>query len=178
MSRALLPLPLFAALIVYAYRGWFSRYTGDDYCTAGRERAAGFVGAQIYWYEFWSGRMTYYFVVGLVEYAGPRVVQVLPAIALSVWLIVGTGTLLPLARHDRWPVPLLSAAVGSAAVILVCLSGAPRLDQSLYWQTGMLTYLLPLVLLTVYAGWLARRVRSSGSVRASSRELLASGALL
>jgi hypothetical protein len=103
---------------------------------------------------------------------------VLPAIVLSVWLLVGTWTLLPLARHDRWPVPLASAAAGSAAVILVCLSGAPRLDQSLYWQTGMLTYLLPLVLLTVYAGWLSRRVRSSGSVRASGRELLASGALL
>src|ERR1700687_1477495 len=141
MSRALLPLPLFAALIVYAYRGWFSRYTGDDYCTAGRERVAGFVGAQIYWYEFWSGRMTYYFVVGLVEFAGPTAAQVLPAIAIGGWLWIGAWARRPVARQQRWPVPLASAAIGSAAIVLVCLSGAPRLDQSLYWMTGMLTYL-------------------------------------
>jgi hypothetical protein len=171
-------LMLFAALGAYAYRGWFSRYTADDYCTAGLERAAGFVGAQIYWYESWSGRVTYYFVVGLVEYAGPRVVQVLPTLALSVWLFTGAWALFPFGRHQRWPIPLGSAAVGSAVVILVCLSGAPQLDQALYWQTGMLTYLLPLVLLTAYAGWLARRVCAAGRLAASGPEMLASGAFL
>src|ERR1700730_1726244 len=99
MSRALLPLTLFAALIVYAYRGWFSRYTADDYCTAGLERAAGFVGSQIYWYEFWSGRMTYYFVVDLVEFAGPTAAQVLPAIALVVWLWIGAWAIVSVARQ-------------------------------------------------------------------------------
>ena len=178
MIRAVLPLTLFAALIAYAYRGWFSRYTADDYCTAGLERATGFVGAQVYWYEYWSGRMTYYFVVGLVEYAGPGVAQVLPAIASALWLFIGAWALLPLARHHRWPDPLGSAAVGSAAVILVCLSGAPRLDQSLYWMTGMLTYLLPLVLMTGYAGWLARRALTAASLPASGWEMLASGAFL
>src|SRR5438552_14945858 len=94
-----------AALVAYAYRGWFSRYTADDYCTAGLERVAGFVGAQINWYEAWSGRMTYYFVVGLVEYAGPGIVQVLPAIALLAWLVVGAWSLLPVATQLCWPWP-------------------------------------------------------------------------
>ena len=176
LSLGVLSLSVLAALAAYAYRGWFSRYTADDYCTAGLERAAGFVGAQVYWYEAWSGRMTYYLVVGLVEYAGPGVVQVLPAIALSAWLLVGAWALLPLARRQAWPLPPASAAVTSAAVILVCLSGAPQLDQALYWQTGMLTYLLPLVLMTAYAGWLARRVQSARPV--SVWELIVSGVFL
>jgi hypothetical protein len=178
LSLAVLSVTLVGTLGAYAYRGWFSRYTADDYCTAGLQRAAGFVGAQIYWYEFWSGRMTYYFVVGLVEYAGPAAAQVLPAIAISAWLLIGAWALLPVARQQRWPAPVGSAAVGSAAVILVCLSGAPRLDQSLYWMTGMLTYLLPLVLMTAYAGWLARRALAEGSRPASRREMFVSGAFL
>src|SRR5205823_1540978 len=35
---------------------------------------------------------------------------------------------------------------------------APDLPQSLYWQTGMLTYLLPLVLATLLIGWIAQGV--------------------
>jgi hypothetical protein len=171
-------LTVVVSLVTYAYRGWFSRYTADDYCTAGLERAAGFVGAQVYWYQFWSGRVTYYFVVGMVEYAGPWVVQVLPAIALSAWLGIGAWALYPLARRHHWRVPPVSATLVSAAIILVCLSGAPRLDQSLYWQTGMLTYLLPVVLMTAYAGWLARRALTAGSLPVSRREILGSGAFL
>lgn len=178
VSLGVLPLTLLGALCAYAYRGWFSPYTADDYCTAGLQRADGFFGAQLYWYQFWSGRVTFYFVVGLVEYAGPRVVQVLPAIAISVWVCVGAWTLLPVARLQRWPAPMGSAAVGSAAVILVCLSGAPRLDQSLYWMTGMLTYLLPIVLMTGYAGWLIRRVLARASGRPSRLEMFGSGAFL
>ncbi|MDQ6669972.1 MAG: DUF6056 family protein [Chloroflexota bacterium] len=178
LSLAVLSLSLLASLCAYAYRGWFSRYTADDYCTAGLQRALGFVGAQVYWYEFWSGRMTYYFVVGLVEYAGSRIVQVLPAIAIAAWVCVGAWALLPVARSQRWPAPTASAVVGSAAIVLVCLSGAPRLDQSVYWMTGMLTYLLPVVLMTAYAGWLTRRTLARMSRPASRVEMLVSGAYL
>jgi hypothetical protein len=81
----LLPL-LLLALGAYAYRGWFSRYTADDYCTAGAERLAGFLGAQVFWYQTWSGRFTYYIISSLIELTGPTAVQILPALALAAWL--------------------------------------------------------------------------------------------
>jgi hypothetical protein len=40
----------------------------------------------------------------------------------------------------------------------VTLRATPTLIQSVYWQTGMLTYTAPLLLLTVYAGFLGSRV--------------------
>jgi hypothetical protein len=171
-----LAVALASLLAVYAVRGWFARYTADDYCTAGLQRAMGFLGAQAYWYEFWSGRFSFYFVSGLVELSGPTIVQILPTIALAAFVAAGAWAVLPIARAACWPVPIASAAMGSAAVVLACLQGAPLLEQDLYWQTGMLTYLLPLVLLTVYAGWLARRACSTA--RPSRRGLFASSLLL
>jgi Family of unknown function (DUF6056) len=158
-----LGLALTVVLSAYAFRGWFARYTADDYCTAGIERAAGFLQAQAYWYESWSGRFTYYIVSGLVEYAGTGIVQVLPGAALIAFVGVGAWALMPVAAAQRWPVPILTTSVLSAALVVACLQGAPNLEQALYWQTGMLTYLLPLVLLTFAAGWLVRRIRGVGS---------------
>jgi hypothetical protein len=171
-----LGLGLLSVLSAYAFRGWFARYTADDYCTAGIQRAVGFVQAQAYWYESWSGRFTYYAVVGLVELAGTKVVQVLPGAALVASVGVGAWALMPLAAAHRWPVPRLTPWLLSAAVVVACLQGAPNLEQALYWQTGMLTYLLPLVLMTLAAGWLVRRASRAAWPR--WRDLLAIGALL
>jgi uncharacterized protein YejL (UPF0352 family) len=61
-------------------------------------------------------------------------------------------------------------------IVIACVQGAPHLEQSLLWQTGMLTYVLPLVLLTLYGGWLARRLLAAQTPR--WRDALAGGALL
>ncbi|HEX8968046.1 MAG TPA: DUF6056 family protein [Chloroflexota bacterium] len=176
MGMAGLGLALAAVLAAYGLRGWFARYTADDYCTAGIERAAGFVAAQVYWYQSWSGRFSYYAVVSLVEFAGTGVVQILPAMALIGFVVAGAWAVLPVARAQGWPEPRLASALLGGAIVLACLQGAPNLEQALYWQTGMLTYLLPLVLLTLYAGWLVRRLRAGGGP--SPAALLASCLLL
>jgi hypothetical protein len=54
------------------------------------------------------------------------------------------------------PAAILLAEVAA----LVTLQTAPDLGQSLYWQTGMLTYLLPLILASALLGWIARAVAS------------------
>jgi uncharacterized membrane protein YeaQ/YmgE (transglycosylase-associated protein family) len=43
--------------------------------------------------------------------------------------------------------------------VYVSLQAAADMPQVLYWQTGLLTYLSPLVLATLYVGWLARCAR-------------------
>ena len=53
----------------------------------------------------------------------------------------------------------LGAVLLAEVVALAALATAPDLGQSLYWQTGMLTYLLPLVLATAFVGFVARAVR-------------------
>lgn len=178
LGLAILGLALLAPLAADATLGRFARYTADDYCTAGAERAAGYLGAQVFWYQTWSGRFTYYATVSLVELAGPAVAQVLPAIALAAWVAVGAWAVHRLARAEGWPAPWLSAAVTSAAVVFVCVSGAPDLDQVLFWQTGMLTYLFPLILLTAFLGWLSRWIWAWPPRRWSARGLALVGVFL
>ncbi len=146
-ASVLWSIALAVPLVVYAAVGAFSRYTADDYCWAGVLREQGFINAQAWWYVGYSPRYAFTFIVNLVELAGPRIVPILPALAIVVWAVVLTWTLRRLG--------LRALAVPLALLIEVAtFSTAPDLPQSLYWQTGMLTYLLPLVLATFLIGWI------------------------
>jgi hypothetical protein len=149
---AVLALPL----CVYAWIGSFARYTADDYCWAGVLRTEGFFNAQVSWYTAYSPRYAFTFLVNLVELAGPAIVPALPAVAIVVWIASLTWSLrqfdIRLATLPR----TASAFLLAELVALATLQTAPDLPQSLYWQTGMLTYLLPLVLATLLMGWIRR----------------------
>jgi hypothetical protein len=143
-------------LAVCAWIGSFSRYTADDFCWAGVLRTEGFFNAQVSWYTAYSPRYAFTFLVNLVELAGPAIVPALPALAIVVWVAILTWSLrqfdIQLARLPR----TASAFVLAELAALATLQTAPDLPQSLYWQTGMLTYLLPLVLATFLIGWIRR----------------------
>jgi hypothetical protein len=154
---ALLALALALPLAVYAATGAFARYVADDYCWAGLLRTEGFVDAQVAWYTTYSPRYAFTFLVNLVELAGPPIVPLLPTIAIVTAVLTATWALAQFALSR-----LIALLLGLIAV-LATLQTAPDLGQSLYWQTGMLTYLLPLVLATLVIGWTARADRLSDS---------------
>ena len=159
LSRLLLPLGLLAGsfallpLAAHAYLGTFSRYLADDFCTASSLRRLGFVASQAYWYETWSGRFSFTFVVSLAQAVGPWLTPWLPSLALlawlAAWLYFGRRVLGDSLRMG-WPVWIPIGAVHAFAT----LHGAPSVYQSLYWQTGMTTYVLPMVLAIAYVGWM------------------------
>jgi hypothetical protein len=143
---AALALPL----VVYASIGTFARYTADDYCWAGILRTEGFFKAQIQWYTGYSPRYAFTFLVNLVELAGPAIVPFLPALAILVWLATLAWT------FAQFGLKVSHAVLVAEAAAFAIFQTAPDLPQSLYWQTGMLTYLLPLVLATFLIGWIRR----------------------
>ena len=155
-----LPAALGAALAVpllgYAFVGSFARYAADDYCWAGVLRTEGFLRAQMLWYTGYSPRYAFTFLVNLVELAGPAIVPALPAAALVAWLATLTWTFVQFKVRLGRLKTTTSAFLLAEATALGCLQSAPDLAQSLYWQTAMLTYLLPLVLATFLIGWLRR----------------------
>jgi len=159
-----------------AAMGSFSRYIADDFCTAGTLRRLGFWESQSNWYLNWSGRYSFTFVATGLNLLGPGITPWLPLAALVVWL--GAGAYLFRAwipedeRPASWGVPFAL----SALLLFFTVEGAPNLYQSLYWQTGMLTYTLPLVLGTFYLGWLVRRSREAGGTRPAI-VVLAAGAI-
>jgi hypothetical protein len=139
---------------VHAYLGGFARYIADDFCTLGTLRRLGFFGSQVNWYENWSGRFSFTFIVNLTQLAGPKLTPILPALALALWLLAVIFLILRWQRWLRTTASIILAFALSGLVIYATLEGSPNVYQSLYWQTGMLTYTLPLILLTAYLGWL------------------------
>ena len=151
---SIIALTFMAALASYIYIGFFTRYWYDDFCTAGTLRQEGFFNSQIYWYTNWSGRFSYHIIVNIAELIGPQIVTVLPLLAVFTWCVCTTWTIYQIFSAFRLPFASFSSFVLALAVIFSTLNSTPDIVQSLYWQTGMLTYLAPIILLTVWIGLL------------------------
>ena len=135
---------------MYAWVGAYSRYTADDFCWGGILRTEGFIYSQVHWYTQYSPRYAFTFLVNATELAGPAIVPALPLAAILIWLVSVTWT------WTQFGVPALRGLVLAEVAVLATLQTAPDMPQSLYWQTGLLTYLLPLILAAFLVGWIRR----------------------
>ena len=159
LAAAALAAPMCAALLAHAYVGLFSRYWYDDFNTAAVLRDRGLLGSQCYWYLNWSGRFSFHLAVNLAELAGPWVVSLLPLAALSAWVALAAwaayqaASLLGLPRRGR------AALLSALLVVYATIESAADIVQSFYWQTGMLTYLAPLIFFAANAGLVASSAR-------------------
>jgi hypothetical protein len=158
-------------LLVYGAIGAFSRYTADDFCWAGTLRIEGFFGTQVLYYTAYSPRYAFTLLVTLAESVGQAIVPVLPVSAIAVWLIALTWTV------RQFGISTLRAFLLAEVAALATLQTAPDLPQSLYWQTGMLTYLVPLVLASFLIGWIRRANPSWGAVVLSGVVTFVAGGL-
>jgi hypothetical protein len=161
-GRALVSIALVLVLVplaAFALVGWFSRYAADDYCTAAQVVNAGLVDAQSHLYVNWSGRFAATLLITTFETFGISALPILPALALVAWLASLTWTLCRLTSMPR-----LHAALLSAVLVYATLQVTADMPQDLYWQTGLITYLLPLILATLLVGRIARANSSPGSL--------------
>lgn len=163
---ALLTL-LAAALAAHAYVGLFARYMADDYCTAGTVRTAGLLETQRHFYVAWSGRFSFTLMVSLVELLGTGVVPYLPLAALVCWVAATAWAVYELLSRSlgRRSV-LFSVLVAELIVYATVEDNTGGVFEALYWQTGMLTYIAPLILLTTLVGFYARALHRT-DVRAT-----------
>jgi hypothetical protein len=125
-----------AALAVLGYRGIYLRWFADDYWIAGVTATHGFWGGQAHWYRIWSGRYVFTFLQTVLVSIGPRASIIL--VTLTVLGMAGA-----LRTRLRWPL-----ALAMTWAILLCTSDVP---QSLLWQTGLLSYTIPLA---AFAWWI------------------------
>jgi len=142
-----LAVALALPLMAWALVGGYSRYTADDFCWAGILRMEGFLSANVHYYTIYSPRYTFTFLVNLAEMVGPAIVPALPVTAIVAWLATLTWTFV------QFGAPTLRGLLLAELAAVATLQTAPDLPQSLYWQTGLLTYLLPLIMATLLIGW-------------------------
>ncbi|MGQ9889572.1 MAG: DUF6056 family protein [Aggregatilineales bacterium] len=156
---ALLLAALLSPLVVHAYNGSFSRFIADDYCAADDVRARGVLGATLYLFGAIIGRYSQALVYNSAVALGPGFSGLLPALVLAAWLAALVWAAYQAARLLNLQRPLLAAALASAGLAYAALDGSPALIQSLYWTSGVIPYLGPLILLTLLLGALLRCAR-------------------
>lgn len=156
---------MLVALALFAYLGTFTRYLADDYCSAAALKTNGFWGAQSYWWQSWSGRYSFSFVISLVEMLGLRIVPILPGLAIALWLFSIVWGFLPLLRNLK----VSRAVAGALFLASVTLWSTYRVvddyPQVVFWQTGILTYPITIILFLLGMGTAIRRISNPGSLK-------------
>jgi hypothetical protein len=154
-------------LVAYTYMGSFMRIIGDDYCYAAMLRRFGFWMTQWQSYIAIGGyngnRYSLNLFSALVSLFGPKANAALSGLAILAWLAGlswawRNGTRLASLRTTP-----LSWLLAAEVLVFFTLSQAPDLDQALYWRTGMLTYLAPVITGSILLGlilWQADRSRT------------------
>lgn len=149
-GAAVLIVALLLALSALAWRGWSTRYVSDDYCTAAGLHEDGYLGNILAHRQEWSGRFSYYAVKGALEAIGPVTARVVPGLMLALTAAAAAWAM------RSW---LVGLAIAFAAV-----DSAPEVFSmygAFVWETGAITYMLPIALLIV---WIGMFLRSSSAV--------------
>jgi hypothetical protein len=135
-------------LIVYAYMGIFSRYQADDFCLAWNGTNRSFLNAQTTWYKTDSSRFAATMIFTLSDKLGRWTVPALPAVVLILWLVASFWLIHLLQMMLKLKIPRLVSFFLAELLVYFTLLLVPNLHQVLYWRSGMVVYLLPIVTLT------------------------------
>ena len=126
-----------SALTVLCVRGFFVRWFSDDFAIPACVTRFGFWGAQAEWYRIWSGRFTFNFADALLAVIGPHSAMfVAPLTTIAIVAALRSSL-------RRWPLAL--------AMSWAILLGTSDVPQSVLWETGLLSYALPLA---AFAWWI------------------------
>ena len=171
LAAALVLLGLLASVALAAAS---TRYWADDYCYAVAARQHGFFGAEVSWYQDWTGRYTATAVMSLLTSLPVKVAAWSLPLLLVAWVATTAWTLRQVAPADSGQPPRVLALAGAAAVIASTVAIVPTRAQEVDWLTGATTYILPLVLVTPIAGLVLRALRRG---RSSATSLASAGVL-
>src|SRR3990172_3572263 len=108
---------------------FFTRMLADDFCVATVNKNFGFWGAQKFWWDTWSGRYSFNFIIHLASSFGTWVVKIIP-ILLYLGLIFSILPAFLISFKNRINAFLESVLI-SAFLILVIFINAPNIIQSL-----------------------------------------------
>jgi hypothetical protein len=107
----------------------------------------------------------------LADLAGPYASGIWPTLVILLWCF-GVWMILKLGiKLAGLELPLLAQAVAAMVVVFFTLALTPDIDQSLFWRSGMLPYLAPL-LASTFLGVLLLSQASSSSLKLSNLVLV------
>lgn len=139
-----------AGVSLFAYLGYFNRDWADDWCYNADFKNLGFletVAGYAYNVTYTPSRYSVTIFAGLLYAFGTLGTQLMTPLTVIFW-VAGLAYLFHNVagmagyRLSKWLVVLAAAVIVYFSIYL-----SPHIYQSLYWRTGMLTYVTPLVFL-------------------------------
>lgn len=146
------------SLLPFVITAFFNHPSMDDYCFAVVSRKYGVIGAVWDWYENWSGRYFFSFLLSLNLFDLERLwlVRTIP-IVLMVSL---AGSFYWLADTVLVGVRSRDKLVLSLSFMTVYLYQMPSVAEGFYWLAGSLCYQVPNVLTLVFLVFSAKLIKS------------------
>lgn len=87
----------------------------------------------------------------------------LTTMILLLWVFILRFSLDRIFRTIGVSIPALWSVLLGGFLIYATLDGTPDIYQSLYWQTGAITYAVPLILFTFFGGWIiSKSIHNTG----------------
>ena len=152
--------------------GLFTRYLADDYSTSGILKLQGFWGAQTYWYAAWSGCFSYNFFISLIEIAGVAIVPWLPMTAIFLLIVSMIVSVRKLFTAMGIELGLGWIALLSNIILFGTIKSFHDFQQVIFWQTGIMSYQVNLILFSLEATMFLERFILSPSKTRLKREYL------
>ena len=156
-------ISVFSAIVLYfvVKTSNFVRLYGDDYCTTAMLHKLGYLQAQIYWYNTWSGRYAYNLLVHFSELFSLHSVKILPILLFTLTALSFAWALRQIFGKGLGTFVSLDVGLCLASLMVV---NSPNIYQTLYWQTGSLTYLVPFIFLNIVAGMIIKIYRENKKI--------------
>lgn len=149
---------IFSLLLGFIITGWQSRYLADDYCYDAEFIQHGFWQGQFNSYmsrmPYSSNRYSLTLFSGIAwALGGVKIAPIIPGIVVLLW---GTSLFFTInegRKVAKKNISTLSILASAMVIVFFSLLLAPNRYQILYWRSGMLPYLFPLILNTFLLGF-------------------------
>jgi uncharacterized protein DUF6056 len=165
VAACLLSVPLAA----FAYMGTLSRAVTDDFCMPIVMDRWGIFGSIGWWYSNWSGRWAHFLAVNFAEAAGRWTIRATTGILVVALAAAAGWAAGEAARVAKIFHPGSAGFVVGGLGVLTAVAGAQDRFLSLYWRPAAIAYFLPIALLAVCLGLVARAIGAEESEPAGWR---------
>jgi hypothetical protein len=139
-----------AGLALFAYLGYFNRDWADDWCYNADFKNLGFletVAGYAYNVTYTPSRYSVTIFAGLIYAFGTLGLQLMTPLTIILWVAGLTYLFSNFAYMAGYRLSKWLALLAAAVIVYFSIYLAPHIYQSMYWRTGMLTYVTPLVFL-------------------------------
>lgn len=146
-------------LVVWIYNSQYMRFVADDFCFASSVRANGPLSVVLTQYREFQARYTATFLYGLLSQIGYSSIWIAVVAVLSTWFLAFVWVFYQIATMCRMNRPVIAGISAGIVALFSVFSASPAMLQPLYWLSGQVCYVFPMIGFTLWVGGMLAFVR-------------------